>query len=201
MSSRLKNAGATYQKLVDMAFKSKIERNLEAYVDDMAIKSNDNKVLISDITETFDNLQRINMKLNPKKSDMKSPRTLKEMQSLSGELAALNRRTSSISPNNEARHEALLAGLCVAARIKVQSIDVKVDSKLVASQINGSYVVNNTSMIKYLATAKEYIASFKNFAILNILRNLNQKADILSKLAMEAFDYLTKELLVEVLSE
>ncbi|GJW96348.1 hypothetical protein Tco_0178156 [Tanacetum coccineum] len=38
----LKNAGATYQ-------------------------SNDEKVLISDISETFDNLRRINMKLNPKK--------------------------------------------------------------------------------------------------------------------------------------
>ncbi|GJR65370.1 hypothetical protein Tco_0011435 [Tanacetum coccineum] len=44
-----------------------IGRNLEAYVDDMVIKSNDEKVLIEDIAETFDNLQRINLKLNPKK--------------------------------------------------------------------------------------------------------------------------------------
>ncbi|GKE64732.1 reverse transcriptase domain-containing protein, partial [Tanacetum coccineum] len=63
----LENAGATYQRLVDAAFQSQIKRNLEAYVDDMVIKSNDEKVLIADIAETFDNLWRINMKLNPKK--------------------------------------------------------------------------------------------------------------------------------------
>ncbi|GJV21675.1 reverse transcriptase domain-containing protein [Tanacetum coccineum] len=117
----LKNTGATYQRLVDTTFQSQTERNLEAFVDDVVIKSNDEKVLIEDIAETFDNLQRINMKLNPKKcsfgveegkflgymvtfeeiqanlkktkaiADMQSPRTLKEMQSLSGKLAALKR--------------------------------------------------------------------------------------------------------------
>ncbi|GJZ46271.1 reverse transcriptase domain-containing protein [Tanacetum coccineum] len=117
----LKNARATYQRLVDAAFQSQIGRNLEAYVDDMVIKSNDEKVLIADIVETFDNLWRINMKLNPKKcsfgveegkflgyvvtsegiwanpkktkaiADMQSSRTLKEMQSLSGKLVALKR--------------------------------------------------------------------------------------------------------------
>ncbi|GJT61812.1 reverse transcriptase domain-containing protein [Tanacetum coccineum] len=52
----LKNAGATYQRLVDAAFQSQIRRNLEAYMDDMVIKSNDEKVLIVDISEIFDNL-------------------------------------------------------------------------------------------------------------------------------------------------
>ncbi|GKB49224.1 reverse transcriptase domain-containing protein [Tanacetum coccineum] len=121
MSFGLKNAGATYQRLVDTAFQSQIGRNLEAYVDDMVIKSNNEKILIEDIAETFDNLRRINMKLNPKKcsfgveegkflgymvtserirpnpkktkaiADMQSPQTLKEMQNLSGKLAALKR--------------------------------------------------------------------------------------------------------------
>ncbi|GJZ26125.1 reverse transcriptase domain-containing protein [Tanacetum coccineum] len=39
----LKNAGATYQRLVDSTFQSQIGRNLEAYVDDMVIKSKDEK--------------------------------------------------------------------------------------------------------------------------------------------------------------
>nr|GEX73022.1 reverse transcriptase domain-containing protein [Tanacetum cinerariifolium] len=124
MSFGLKNAWATYQRLVDTAFQTQIGKNLEAYVDDMVIKSNDEKVLIEDIAETFDNLHRINMKLNPKKCsfgveegkilgymvtfkgiranpkktkaiiDMQSPRTLKEMQSLSGKLDALKRFVS-----------------------------------------------------------------------------------------------------------
>ncbi|GKB45877.1 reverse transcriptase domain-containing protein [Tanacetum coccineum] len=115
----LKNEGATYQRLIDSTFQSEIERNLEA--DDMVIKSNDEKMLLADVAETFNNLRRINMKLNPKKcsfrveegkflgymvtsegicsnpkktrvlADLQSPRTLKEMQSLAEKLAALNR--------------------------------------------------------------------------------------------------------------
>nr|GEX43832.1 reverse transcriptase domain-containing protein [Tanacetum cinerariifolium] len=121
MSFGLKNAGVTYQRLVGTAFQSQIGTNLEAYVDDMVIKSNCEKMLIADIAKTFDNLRRINMKLNTKKcsfgveegkflgymvtskgiranpkktkaiADMQSPQTLKEMQSLSGQLAALKR--------------------------------------------------------------------------------------------------------------
>ncbi|GJS82319.1 reverse transcriptase domain-containing protein [Tanacetum coccineum] len=63
----LKSVGATYHRLVDTAFQSQIRRNLEAYVDDMVIKSKDEKMLLADIAETFDNLRKINMKLNPNK--------------------------------------------------------------------------------------------------------------------------------------
>nr|GEU73502.1 hypothetical protein [Tanacetum cinerariifolium] len=54
-------------RLIDSTFQSQIERNLEAYVDDMVIKSNDENMLMADMVETFDNLRKINMKLNPKK--------------------------------------------------------------------------------------------------------------------------------------
>ncbi|GJU67479.1 reverse transcriptase domain-containing protein [Tanacetum coccineum] len=63
----LKNAGATYQRLVDSAFKEQIGVNLEAYVDDMVIKSKTEQDIIKDIEQTFSTLRRINMKLNPKK--------------------------------------------------------------------------------------------------------------------------------------
>lgn len=36
----LKNAGATYQRLMDMIFAKQIGRNIEVYVDDMVVKSN-----------------------------------------------------------------------------------------------------------------------------------------------------------------
>jgi hypothetical protein len=63
----LKNTGATYQRLMDNAFKKQIGRNLEVYVDDIVIKSKDEENLVEDITETFTKLREINMKLNPKK--------------------------------------------------------------------------------------------------------------------------------------
>ncbi|GJZ08303.1 hypothetical protein Tco_0542586 [Tanacetum coccineum] len=68
----------------------KAGRNLEAYVDDMAIKSKTENEMLADIAKTFDNLRRINKKLNMKKSNLQSPKTLNEMQSLSETFAALN---------------------------------------------------------------------------------------------------------------
>nr|GFA06860.1 reverse transcriptase domain-containing protein [Tanacetum cinerariifolium] len=89
-----KNAGATYQRLVDKAFDNQIGRNVEVYVDDLVVKSYTEVEMLRDIDETFRTLRKINMKLNPKKSavlQLPSPRTIKEVQSLNGKLASLNR--------------------------------------------------------------------------------------------------------------
>ncbi|GKC50939.1 reverse transcriptase domain-containing protein, partial [Tanacetum coccineum] len=117
----LKNAGATYQRLVNMVFSHQIRRNLEAYVDNMVIKSTSEKEMLKDIHETFERFRSINMKLNPKKcsfgveegpflghlitkqgikanpskvkavTNLDQSRTLKDIQSLNGKLAALSR--------------------------------------------------------------------------------------------------------------
>ena len=63
----LKNAGATYQRLVNHMFHPQIGRNVEVYVDDMLVKSLDEKKHLDDLQETFDTLRRYNMKLNPSK--------------------------------------------------------------------------------------------------------------------------------------
>ncbi|GKV48039.1 hypothetical protein SLEP1_g54877 [Rubroshorea leprosula] len=61
----LKNAGATYQKLVQIIFKLQIGRNIEVYVDDMIVTSVQAEDHIDDLNETFQNLHRVQMKLNP----------------------------------------------------------------------------------------------------------------------------------------
>ncbi|GJY33846.1 reverse transcriptase domain-containing protein [Tanacetum coccineum] len=63
----LKNAGATYQQLVDKAFDSQVGQNMEVYVDDLFIKSHIEAEMLRDIDETFRTLRKINIKLNPKK--------------------------------------------------------------------------------------------------------------------------------------
>nr|GEZ25905.1 reverse transcriptase domain-containing protein [Tanacetum cinerariifolium] len=63
----LRNAGATYQRLVDKAFHKQIDRNLEVYVNDLVIKSRMEDEIVRDIEETFKTLKEINMKLNHKK--------------------------------------------------------------------------------------------------------------------------------------
>ncbi|GKE33749.1 reverse transcriptase domain-containing protein [Tanacetum coccineum] len=109
-------------------------------------------------------------------------------------------RLNFASTNNKAEYEVLLVGLRITEKMKVQELKVKVDSKLVACQMNGEFVANNDGMAKYLAKAKELSTSFKRFSITNVPRNLNKKVDVLSKLASVAFNHLTKEILVEVLS-
>ncbi|GKC68761.1 reverse transcriptase domain-containing protein [Tanacetum coccineum] len=66
MSFGLRNARATYQRLVDKAFHKQIGRNLEVYVDDLVIKIRTEEEINRDIEETFKKLREINMKLNPK---------------------------------------------------------------------------------------------------------------------------------------
>nr|GEY78969.1 reverse transcriptase domain-containing protein [Tanacetum cinerariifolium] len=63
----LKNAGATYQRLMDKAFESQMGRNIEVYVDDLVVKSHTEAEMVRDIEETFQTLSKINMKLNLKK--------------------------------------------------------------------------------------------------------------------------------------
>ncbi|XP_071699790.1 uncharacterized protein [Rutidosis leptorrhynchoides] len=116
-----KNAEATYQRLIDKAFEGQIGCNLEAYVDDLVIKSKTQEQILFDMEETFESLHKINMKLNPSKcsfgeregkfpgyyvteqgiqanpkkitaiENMTVPKTVKEVQSLIGKITALTR--------------------------------------------------------------------------------------------------------------
>nr|GEW60514.1 reverse transcriptase domain-containing protein [Tanacetum cinerariifolium] len=338
---------ATYQRLVDSAFQSQIGRNLEAYVDDMVIKSRNEKMLLADIAKTFDNLKKINMKLNPKKCSfrveerkflgyvmkkliMELPslmppreketlyaylvvpaeavsavlltdrkgrqypvqyvsRTLNEAEinyapveklalslihmtqrlrryleahpikvitdqpiknilsntKTSGKLAKyaveLGAYNITFIPRNTLKGQVLAYFLSEAPegtkedlyfrmpeatmeKDEVESWTLFTDGASSpnglgagsASRIEDSSAVkpikhrcegrfqacgtdeaSKDSMIKYLAKAREYVSGFKSFSIENIPKNMNQKADVLSKLASVAFNHLTKECLEE----
>ncbi|GJU11563.1 reverse transcriptase domain-containing protein [Tanacetum coccineum] len=127
----LRNAGATYQRLVDKTFHGQIGRNLEVYVDDLVIKSRTEDEIVRDIEETFKTLRKINMKLNPKKCtfgveegmflgyqvntkgiricpdkvdavlSLQSPKCLKDVQKLNGKLASLNRGSGNCIQTNK----------------------------------------------------------------------------------------------------
>ncbi|XP_012833285.1 PREDICTED: uncharacterized protein LOC105954155 [Erythranthe guttata] len=117
----LKNAGATYQRLVDTMFRAQLGRNMEVYVDDMLVKSKETNEHIDDLRETFTTLRKYGMKLNPTKCafgvetgkflgymvtkqgveanpekvraimEMRPPRNIKEVQTLAGRITALSR--------------------------------------------------------------------------------------------------------------
>ena len=124
MSFGLKNARATYQRLVNHMFRPQIGRNVEVYVDDMLVKSQDEGEHLDGLQETFDTLRQYNMRLNPSKCafgvssgkflgfmvshrgieaksdkiqailNMKPPQNVKEVQSLTGRVTTLNRFVS-----------------------------------------------------------------------------------------------------------
>ncbi|GKB12079.1 reverse transcriptase domain-containing protein [Tanacetum coccineum] len=89
--------------------------------------------------------------------------------------------------NNKEEYEALIAGLRIAAQMGVRNVHISVDSKLVANQVLGTYVVEEENMVKYLEKAKILISGFANFSISQIPRSKNKKADALIKIASTSF--------------
>jgi hypothetical protein len=73
MPFRLKSAGATYQTSIQWCLHMQLGRNVEAYVDDVVVKTPEEEGLISDLVETFDNLRKFKMKLNPEMCTFEVP--------------------------------------------------------------------------------------------------------------------------------
>ena len=67
MSFGLKNAGATYQRMVTKVFKPLLGKVMEVYVDDMVIKSREADTHVDDLKLVFAQLDRVQMRLNPDK--------------------------------------------------------------------------------------------------------------------------------------
>jgi hypothetical protein len=67
MTFELKNGGATYQKCIHTILEPQIRRNIEAYIDDVVVKSKKRGDLLDDLKETFNNLYKYKMILNPRK--------------------------------------------------------------------------------------------------------------------------------------
>ena len=63
----LKNAGATYQCAIQLCFTNQLHRNVEAYVDDVVVKTKTQDQFIADLEETFNSLCKFRWKLNPTK--------------------------------------------------------------------------------------------------------------------------------------
>ncbi|KAL5560504.1 hypothetical protein UlMin_036715 [Ulmus minor] len=131
---------ATYQRLVNKMFKNQIGKMMEVYVDDMLVKSLKTEEHIRNLKETFDILRRYKMKLNPSKCafgvssgkflgfmvnhrgieanpakiqallDMEPPRKIKEVQKLTGRIAALNRFISRATDRCKSFFQALRKG-------------------------------------------------------------------------------------------
>jgi hypothetical protein len=126
MSFGSKNAGATYQGAIQACFKRQLNKNVEAYVDDVVVETRNSNTLIDDLEDTFTSLREYRWKLNPNKcvfgvpsgkllgfiishrgiednpekistiTSMKAPTCIKDIHKLTGCMAALNRFISKL---------------------------------------------------------------------------------------------------------
>ena len=117
----LKNASSTYQRMMTRMFEPQLGKNIEIYVDDMVVKSKMVLKHLGDLGSTFNVLRKHKLRLNASKcsfevglgkflgymvthrgiqvnpdqikaiNDLKPLRNAKEVQKLTGMIAALNR--------------------------------------------------------------------------------------------------------------
>jgi hypothetical protein len=67
MSFGLKNAGATYQRAIQTCLADHLGKRVEAYVDDVVIKTEKSDNFIEDLQQVFNSLRHYRWKLNPEK--------------------------------------------------------------------------------------------------------------------------------------
>jgi hypothetical protein len=121
MPEGLKNAGSTFSRLTKTVLESQVGRNIFTYVDDIVIASRNKEDHLADLAETFANMRDARLRLNPDNCvfgvlqgkilgylvlhrgieanptkiqaiiDMTPPQSARDVQRLTGRLAALNR--------------------------------------------------------------------------------------------------------------
>nr|GEX47748.1 hypothetical protein [Tanacetum cinerariifolium] len=99
--------------------------------------------------------------------------------------------------NNEAEYKALIARLRIAEQMGVKNLQANVDSRLVANQVNETYIAKEADMIQYL----EKVRTLTSSSIRQVPRSENKKANALSKIASTSFAHLSKQALVEELKK
>jgi hypothetical protein len=119
MPEELKNAGSTFSRLTKTVLESQVGRNIFTYVDDIVVASRNKEDHLADLAETFTNMRDARLRLNPEKCvrvrqgkilgylvshrgieanptkiqaiiNMTPPQSVRDVQRLTGILAALN---------------------------------------------------------------------------------------------------------------
>jgi hypothetical protein len=123
---QVEEQGSNLSEGIHIILEPQIGRNVEAYIDDVVVKSKKRGDLLNNLKETFDNLYKYKMMLNPKKcvfgvssekllgymlpsqeinaylkkveaiEQLQPPQTRKEMQKLAGKMEALSRFISKL---------------------------------------------------------------------------------------------------------
>ncbi|KAL0394568.1 UNVERIFIED_CONTAM: Pro-Pol polyprotein [Sesamum latifolium] len=218
----LKNAGATYQRLVDKINRPQIGRNVEVYVDDMLVKSKKAEDHIADLEETFAVLKKYRLKLNPAKCtfgvqgghflgfmvtqrgikanplkikailDIKAPACVHEVQRLTGRIAALSQFISKYAEKSLPFFKILR---------KARNFEWDASCQRAFEELK-NYLAGLPLLVKPSPGDILYLyLSATPQAIIQIPREENIKVDGLSKLASALEDCRTRHITIQYVPE
>ncbi|GJZ37176.1 reverse transcriptase domain-containing protein [Tanacetum coccineum] len=97
--------------------------------------------------------------------------------------------------NNEAEYEALIVGLRIAEQMGVKNLQANVDSRLVANQVNGTYVAKEADMVCFAHLSKQVLVeelNEKSISEVEVLRVVEEEGDTWMT---PIFKYLAEETL------
>jgi ribonuclease HI len=84
--------------------------------------------------------------------------------------------------NNEAEYEAIIAGMSLAQDMGAKNLEVRSDSQVEVTHIQGEYEARGVKMKKYLTKLQELQILFNVVVLTRIPRKDNSRADFLAKL-------------------
>ncbi len=88
--------------------------------------------------------------------------------------------------NNEAEYRGLLAGLDAALAQGANEIEIRLDSELLVSQLNGTYKIRAANLKPLYEEAKKKLKRFTRARIVHVPRAENARADKLANQALDA---------------
>ena len=88
--------------------------------------------------------------------------------------------------NNQAEYKALLIGLELAQKNKVEELDCFLDSELVVKQLNKEYKVKDAELAKIFVKIWNLVQEFKKVTFAHVRREQNKEADALVNKALES---------------
>jgi len=103
--------------------------------------------------------------------------------------------------NNEAKYEALLAGLRTVLGMGAREVEVNSDLRLVVSQVQGSFEAWDSRMKEYLQVVKQVMGKFRTTKLTQMAREQNRHADSLATLASTMTDDVSRLIKVELIME
>nr|GFA28795.1 reverse transcriptase domain-containing protein [Tanacetum cinerariifolium] len=214
----LKNAGATYQRLMDKAFESQVGRNIEVYVDDLVVKRHTEDEMTAKAEQAFrqlkQHLSELPLLVAPKPQEelimylsatygAVSAVLMTEWGTTQTPIYFISRALQGPELNYSPMEKLVLSLVFAAKRLRryfqAHPITVITDQPIKQPTKLGTYVDKEDKMIKYLKIVRGLISGFTTFSISQVPRSKNKKANALSKITSTSFAHLSKQILVEVL--